>query len=77
MTKHDHTTTLWALDIVRRFAPAPLVGTTDFHVEIFRRQCERDAALREAMGFEEAPAEPMDAESHFWAEQCPSEASFK
>lgn len=80
MNDRDNTTALWALDVLRRFAPHPLVDTTDYHVECFRRQCERDAALREAMAEREEEPARRDYESDeqfFLDQQCPSDATFR
>jgi hypothetical protein len=79
MNDRDNTNTLWAIDVLHRFAPHPLVDTTDYHVECFRRQCERDAGLRELMADrdEEARREPSDAETYFLEQQCPSDATFR
>jgi hypothetical protein len=78
MNERDNTTTLWALDVVRRYAPHPLVDTADYHVQIFKRQCERDAQLREVMAErEEEPAREQDAEDFFLEQQCPSDATFR
>jgi hypothetical protein len=82
MTTNLDPTLLPALDAifgketVRRYAPEP---AADYHVECFRRQCERDANLRELMADREADAERAvsgDAEDFFAAEQCPSDRHF-
>lgn len=64
MTKYDHETTLWAISALSRYAPEPLETAptprtyapepfVDYHAEIFKRQCARDAKLREVMQIEE------------------------
>lgn len=89
MTTSLDPTLLPALDAIygllgQRPAPAcqpkPLTDTEDYHVAIFRRECERDAKLRQLM----QPAQPRvyedegrDASEFFAAEQCPSDASFR
>jgi hypothetical protein len=77
MNDRDNTTTLWALDVLRRYAPHPLVDTTDCHVECFRRQCARDADLREVMQPRVYEDEGRDAAEFFAAEQSPSDATFR
>lgn len=73
----DITTTLWALDVLRRYAPQPIVDDADYHAVCFKRLCANDAAVRELMAEREVePAYERDAEEFFLAEQCPSDATF-
>lgn len=75
----DITTTLWALDVLRRYAPQPIVDDADYHAVCFKRLCANDAAVRELMAereVEPAVCDPRSDEQYFLEEQCPSESYF-
>lgn len=72
---------LSAMDAIQR-GPAPrhyaAEPAADYHVECFKKLCERDAAVREQMAErEEEPAGEIDAEQFFLEQQCPSDATFR
>jgi hypothetical protein len=68
-SKHDYTTTIWAIDVLRRYAPDPLAQSDDEYRR-FKRECERDANLRREL-------DPRSDEQFFMDEQSPSDSTFR
>jgi hypothetical protein len=75
MTTRDKTETLWALSVLRRYAPDPL-AESDEEYRRFQRQCARDEAFREKQE-EGREIDPRSDEQWFLDEQCPSDSNFR
>jgi hypothetical protein len=43
MSDPDNTMTLWAIDVLRRYAPDPLCDEQEYQAERMRQESERDA----------------------------------
>lgn len=73
----DNTTTIWALDVLGRYAPAPIEQPRMDKRRLLNSLQKLDHEMRTSkypVVFED---EQRDAAEFFAAEQCPSDATFR